>query len=92
MGSYDFHCKSCDHEFIHEGDKLSCMDVYDEPCPSCGATGNIERGYVKNNRDGYSTATIDTDRLAFKGHSSGFKELLSKIHEGTPGSQLDKKM
>ena len=97
MQEYDFRCTSCDHEFTHKGDKFSSMDVYDEPCPHCGETGCIERGYVKKDLDmanwnGEAPGIIDGNRLAFKGHSTQHKEMLSRIHENTPGSQLDKKM
>jgi len=89
---YDMRCTSCDSTWVHEGDKFSLMDVYDDPCPSCGVVGCVERGYVQENREGFSTATIDTNRLAFRKKDGGFQELLSKIHEGSPGSKLDKKL
>lgn len=96
MGSYEFICKKCEHEFTHEGDKFSAIDVYDEPCPNCGEHDCLERSYRKINNDWKNgtgaPAMIDRNRLAFAKKDAGFQELLSKIHEGTPGSQLDKKM
>ena len=96
---YEFRCRDCDHTWVFVGDKFSAMDVYDEPCPNCSNQGSIERSYVKDSLEGYSgTSTIGrksggyfNNQHALKQNENQHQELLRKIHEGTPGSTLDKK-
>lgn len=88
--TYNFRCKKCNHEWeVGNITKNQVFDVYDEPCPGCGTLGQIEK-WVPN-PDGNCIPSIgDPVRLGIRKVDKGFNELIHKIHENTPGSQLHK--
>lgn len=84
MPLYDYHCKTCGATFemnrkISERDETGSV-----ACPECATTGQIERG-VSAPLVAYSIATSGYGR-----NIGGFKDVLTKIHERAPGSQLNK--
>jgi putative FmdB family regulatory protein len=77
MPNYQYQCAHCCHEFerqlkIEERN----FPTYDS-CPNCDLIGYI------NKKIGSPMMVRDTPRL-----DNGFREVLSKIHEKTPGSVL----
>lgn len=77
MPLYDFICAECSKVFERNLPISRMAEPLQEPCPSCGTIGHITRiiGSVRTIRD--------TPRL-----DNGFREVLHKIHERTPGSIL----
>jgi len=91
MAEYNFRCTDCGHEWNMElEDKFEVMDVYDQPCPHCGKVGCIEK-YIPETEGAHTFAIIDSVRLSGLKNDNGWKETLAKIHEGTPGSTLNRK-
>ena len=83
MPTYDYKCSSCEHiwsEFKKIADR-------DEPvsseCPNCKETGHIEKILLA------APGLGDPVRLGLMKPDNGFKEVLQKIHEKTPGSTLN---
>lgn len=54
------------------------------PCPSCGREGKIEK------RIYYAPLLGDPIRLGIMKPDNAFKDVMRRIHDKTPGSQLDK--
>lgn len=85
MPAYDFKCEKCEHTFeinLPMKDSTKCED---EPCPECGEEGTVKRFY------GETDVSIgDPVRMGIRKPDGSFNEVLHKIHEGTPGSTLDK--
>lgn len=76
---YDFHCHDCGNHF----EKIVSFEKSQSPidCPSCG-TQNSHR---------LPSAPLlgDADRIfAQKKLPDGFKEVLRKVHNGSPGSRM----
>jgi len=88
--SYDFRCKKCKSEWTLNISKHDVFDVYDNPCPSCGAVGHVEK-WVPNPNGSLVPSIGDPVRLGIRKPDNGFKEVLQKIHEGSPGSTLNQK-
>lgn len=80
MPLYDYKCKDCETTF-----EKSCKIVeMDEPkeCPSCKSM-NSEK-FI-----GGAPAFGDPFRMGITRPDQGFKEVLQRIHEKTPGSILN---
>ena len=80
MPTYDYRCKSC--ELIFE--KLTSISKGHDPqeCPQCKSMDS-ERFY------GVGAPSLgDPVRLGIRRPDGGFKEVLQRIHERTPGSVL----
>lgn len=43
MPFYDYRCQKCDHEFEKMFKMSECDVPLNEPCPSCGLSGSIEK-------------------------------------------------
>lgn len=76
---YDFHCHDCSNHF----EKIVSFEISQSPieCPKCG-TQNSHR---------LPSAPLlgDADRIfAQKKVPEGFKEVLRKVHKGSPGSRM----
>lgn len=81
MPIYEYQCKACEHYFT---EKHSMDDMYlpqGKPCPSC------DRLQVQKILTG-APGIGDTVRMGLRKPDDGFKEVLQKIHEKTPGSRL----
>lgn len=84
MPYYNYKCSECDHAW-EELRKISEMNTpVEQPCPECKVSGKIEKLLSGAPMMG------DPLRLGRMKTSDGFKDVLKKIHERTPGSQLDK--
>ena len=82
MPLYDYLCHSCQHTF----DKFSSIAdrniPCEEPCPKCNEF-NVQQMIG-------APPMGDSVRLGITRPDNGFREVLSKIHEKTPGSTLNK--
>jgi putative FmdB family regulatory protein len=79
MPMYDFHCHSCGNQF----EKIVSYDISQLPiqCPDCEK--------FDSHRQPSAPLLGDSDRMfAQKKTSSGWKEVLRKIHKGSPGSRM----
>lgn len=78
MPIYDYKCPSCEHEF----EKNVKMANYQDPqdCPECKTpSGRTVKG---------APGIGDPIRLGLQKPDNGFRDVLRRIHERTPGSQL----
>lgn len=83
MPTYGFTCDECGHswdEILKIDDRLNPLD---ENCPHCESRGHIRLQMA-------APAMADPVRLGRIRPDNGFKEVLQKISERTPGSQLEK--
>ena len=83
MPTYSFKCDVCDKET-----EVVCkMTELDEekkvPCYNCGGKRSVVIGEVHYG---------DAARLGIRRTDDGFKEVLAKIHENSPGSTLNQKL
>ena len=77
MPLYDYSCSSCGKIFERQLTIARMDEPLEQECPNCGTSGFI------NKVIGSPKTIRDTPRL-----DNGFREVLSKIHERTPGSIL----
>jgi putative FmdB family regulatory protein len=82
MPNYDYHCEACGYKFEKFYTIANRNTPENEPCPSCSEM-NVKQSPC-------SPAFGDAVRLGVKKPDKGFKEVLQKIHEKTPGSILNK--
>lgn len=79
---YEYKCAACEIVF----EKILPMARYKEPldeaCPHCKAVGNITQFL------GVMAPHIDSHKLGIKKPDAGFREVMAKIHEKSPKSQL----
>lgn len=84
MPTYDYQCGECGHTFesvLRMADRLAPTV---EPCPACDAEGTVQQVigvpmYVDNHKLMGRDAKLD----------SGFREVMAKVHERTPKSNLN---
>lgn len=79
MPMYDFHCHDCGNHF----EKIVSFETSQSPiaCPACNT--------INSHRLPSAPLLGDSDRMfAQKKMPSGFKEVLRKVHEGSPGSRM----
>jgi putative FmdB family regulatory protein len=84
MPSYDYQCKKCEHVFEKVSRIADRHNPAAEPCPDCLAENTVGMVigmplYVDNHK------LMGRDRKL----DMGFKEVMSKVHESTPGSNLN---
>lgn len=85
MPTYDYKCSECDHIF-ERSSMISERNIPEtEPCPSCSKENCVHQ-YFGNG----AAAIVDPVSIGRRKPDSGFKEVLHKIHEGMPKSNLDK--
>lgn len=82
MPLYEYKCSACEHVF----DKFSSVDSRHEPlsqeCPSCKSVGTVTQVIG-------ATGVVDPVRMGRIKAPGGFRDVLQRIHERTPGSKLD---
>lgn len=86
MPSYDYKCTACTEIFTKRSTIARRKDPLSEPCPKCGSSGPIESLITTSN------VVVDAVRLGRKPVDEGFNEVLARIHENTPGSNLGDKL
>lgn len=82
MPTYDYICKSCQHQFtrILKIDDRKAPE--EEPCPSCNAL-SVSQTFTT------APAIGDPIRIGVTKKRSDFNEVLKGIHSKTAGSKLD---
>lgn len=86
MPLFEYQCIKCLHAF----EKLKPISERKIPelekCPECGELGTVEQKIF--------TAQLwaDAHRVGVKKHDSGFTEVLSRIAEKAPGSNMKEKL
>jgi putative FmdB family regulatory protein len=83
MPTYDYQCSKCEHTFEKVSKIADRHMASEEACPECGSVDTISMviGMPRY---------VDNHKLMTGPKPSGqFREVLSKIHESTPGSNLN---
>ena len=81
MPTYEYLCEKCEHYFT-QFRSISTMNApEEEPCPNCGEVA-VKKVMMT------APAIGDAVRLRIRRPDGGFKEVLQKIHEKTPGSTI----
>lgn len=83
MPTYDFRCNDCGKESTVIRKMMELDDEKKVPCDACGGERSVVISGVRYG---------DSIRLGIRKPDEGFREVLSKIHENTAGSQLNKKL
>lgn len=82
MPNYEYNCKKCGHLFDRMT-RISAMDeATKEPCPSCHESA-VERMFPSS-----APSIGDAVRLGIRRPDEGFKDVLRKIHDSNPGSNI----
>lgn len=84
MPIYDYACKNCDHQFTET------YKIVDRDKPTkikCSECGKKKITQLLN-----SPMIVDPVRLGIIKPSSQFTDVLTQIHESTPGSKLGQKL
>jgi putative FmdB family regulatory protein len=84
MPLYDYNCQKCDHTFTEKFMIADRKTPEEQPCPSCGE--NSVQLLIGTPGVG------DSVRLGVRTVDNGFREVLSKIHESQPKSNLNNKL
>ena len=82
MPTYEYQCEKCLHYFTRNVTIPNRNQPEEEPCPSC-AEQAIKKVMLN------APALGDAVRLRVRRPDNGFREVLQKIHEKTPGSTLN---
>lgn len=79
MPTYEYRCKDCETEFT----SMRKISERAEPieCPNCKSMNSEQ--FI-----GTAPTLADPVRIGVKKPDDGFKDVLRKIHEKTPGSKL----
>ena len=82
MPTYEYHCTACDRRF-EKNVRISVMDEpTKEPCPSCHVAG-VQRLFPS-----IAPTIGDAVRLGIRRPDEGFKDVLRKIHDANPQSNI----
>lgn len=80
MPLYDFQCSECKQYF-----EVRCKiaeRTQKKECPACGSL-NTTQAFI-------SAPQVNADPISNNQHRKGFREVLNKIHQKSPGSTLNK--
>jgi putative FmdB family regulatory protein len=82
MPLYSYRCEACKHEF-EQVLKIAEMHLPSSaPCPSCGVEGQVLKTITG------APSLGDPVRLGIRRPDNGFKEVMQKIHDANPKSNL----
>ena len=81
MPTYEYQCEKCEHYFTRNVSISSMHEPEGEPCVNCGEM-SVKKVILTAPTFG------DPVRLGIRRPDNGFKEVLQKIHDKTPGSTL----
>jgi len=84
MPLYDYRCSTCDNSFTRISNISTRDDPENESCEKC------EQKTIK--RQIGAPALGDSVRLGLRTHDDGFREVLSKIAEKVPKSNMRDKL
>jgi putative FmdB family regulatory protein len=82
MPMYEYQCGSCNVVFERQRTMSKMLEPETEPCPECSAE-TVKKVILT------APGLADPMRLGLRKPDSGFREVLHKIHEKTPGSRLN---
>lgn len=82
MPTYEYQCEKCQHFFTEYRSMSQMLSPQEEPCPNCNEIAVKKVMFT-------APALGDPVRLGRIRPDGGFKEVLQKIHEKTPGSNLN---
>jgi putative FmdB family regulatory protein len=85
MPTYGYKCKDCGHTFEKFCSIANRGKPLGEPCPECNKI-TVEQ------QIGGAGVVPDSIMLGRKPVDEGFNEVLARIHENTPGSNLGDKL
>lgn len=83
MPFYDYSCE-CGHKWQEFRKIATMLEPISNPCPSCSEVGKVTKNISGMPMFG------DAVRLGLKKPGAEFKDLMTRIHERTPGSNLDR--
>lgn len=86
MPIYEYQCSECEHKFEKIKPIRDMKVPESEPCPNCGEHFAVKQKVFT------PQIWADAARMGVKTTDNGFKEVLSRIHEKSPGSNLDTKL
>ena len=81
MPTYEYQCDKCEHYFTKFTSIAKMLESEEEPCPNCSEVA-VKKVMLT------APAIGDAVRLRVRRPDGGFKEVLHKIHEKTPGSRI----
>ena len=81
MPTYEYLCDKCEHYFTKLVSISNMHQPEEEPCPNCSEIA-VKKVMMT------APAFGDPVRLRVRRPDGGFKEVLQKIHEKTPGSTI----
>ena len=79
---YEYQCESCSHVFEQKHTISDMHKPEADPCPACEQVA-VKKVILT------APGLADPMRLGLIKPNSGFREVLHKIHENTPGSRLN---
>jgi len=83
MPMYEYQCQSCSTVFDRKRTMADMHQPESEACPECFEVGHVKKVILT------APGLADPVRLGLIKPNSGFREVLHKIHEKTPGSRLN---
>lgn len=83
MPTYEYLCEACEHYFTRFTSISNMNAAEEEPCPECSMI-KVKKVMLT------APAIGDAVRLRVRRPDNGFKEVLQKIHESTPGSTINR--
>lgn len=83
MPTYEYQCDACTHYFTRFTSIATMNAAEEEPCPECHLIA-VRKVMLT------APAIGDPVRLRVRRPDNGFKEVLQKIHESTPGSTINR--
>ena len=86
MPIYDYTCSECGSHSEITKKIVERDNTENDICTNCGSIKTLVRG-ISSALVGYS---IVTSSSSYGKIPSGFKDVLNRIHERSPGSRLDK--
>lgn len=81
MPTYEYQCENCEHYFTQFVSIANMNLAEKEPCPNCDEIAIKKVMFT-------APAVGDAARLRIRRPDNGFREVLQKIHEKTPGSRI----
>ena len=82
MPSYDYTCNKCNYSFSKILKINDRKQPEEAPCPECGEIA-VEQRLLD------APCIADPVRIGVRKQDSGFKEVLSSIHQRNRGSKID---
>lgn len=81
MPTYEYQCEKCEHYFTLFASISNMNQAEEQPCPNCSELAVKKVMFT-------APSIGDPVRLGFRRPDNGFREVLQKIHEKTPGSTI----